>query len=181
VTEIRFHGRGGQGVVTAAELLAVAAFYEGLHAQAIPSFGSERTGAPVVAYCRISGQPIRSHDPVLHPDVVVVGDATLLHLPEVLAGLTADDYLVLNATAPAAALASRFASDHVVAVPATRIALEHLGRPLPHAALLGSLAALTGVVSVASLVRAFEERFPPELARGNIACALAAAEAMTGA
>jgi pyruvate ferredoxin oxidoreductase gamma subunit len=181
MTEIRFHGRGGHGVVTAAELLAMAAFHDGLHAQAIPSFGSERTGAPVVAYCRIAEQPIRSHDPVVHPDVVVVGDATLLHLPEVLTGLTRDGYLVLNAAVPSAHLSGHFADHHVIAVPGTRIALEHLGRPLPHAALLGSLAVETGIVSLAALVRAIEERFPPELAAGNVACALAAAEARADA
>ena len=76
--EVRFHGRGGQGVVTAAELLSLAAFDQGEHAQAIPSFGSERTGAPVVAYCRISDRPIRSHDPITTPDAVVVQDPTML-------------------------------------------------------------------------------------------------------
>jgi pyruvate ferredoxin oxidoreductase gamma subunit len=176
MTEVRFHGRGGHGVVTAAELLAVAAFHDGLHAQAIPSFGSERTGAPVVAYCRTSNHPIRSHDPVLHPDAVVVGDATLLHLPDVLTGLTRSSYLVLNAVAAPDGLAEHFDEGHLLVVPANRIALEHLGRPLPQAALLGALAVLTGVVTVPSLKRALDERFPHDVAQANIACVVAATE-----
>lgn len=181
MTEVRFHGRGGHGVVTAAELLAVAAFHDGRHAQAIPSFGSERTGAPVVAYCRTSDRPIRSHDPVLHPDAVVVGDATLLHLPDVLAGLGRSSFLVLNALAVPDGLADHFEQSHVLAVPANRIALEHLGRPLPHAALLGSLAVLTGVVTMPSLLQAFEDRFAPEVAQANAACAVAATEVLARA
>src|SRR6188472_2566297 len=77
--QIRIHGRGGQGVVTAAELLSVAAFLEGEHAQAFPSFGSERTGAPVVAFCRIDDRDIRVREPILAPDVLIVQDPTLLH------------------------------------------------------------------------------------------------------
>ncbi|HWV86829.1 MAG TPA: 2-oxoacid:acceptor oxidoreductase family protein, partial [Capillimicrobium sp.] len=77
--QVRLHGRGGQGVVTSAELLAAAAFADGRHPQAFPSFGSERSGAPVVAYCRIDDRPIRSHEPIAEPDVVVVQDPTLLH------------------------------------------------------------------------------------------------------
>ena len=85
--QVRIHGRGGQGAVTAAEMLSVAAFDEGRHAQAFPSFGSERTGRPVVAFCRIDDQPIRSHDPVTAPDAVIVQDPTLLHLVPVFDGL----------------------------------------------------------------------------------------------
>ena len=77
--QVRFHGRGGQGVVTSAELLAVAAFIDGRHAQAFPSFGSERTGAPVQSFCRIDDAPIRAHEPILLPDVLVIQDPTLLH------------------------------------------------------------------------------------------------------
>ena len=76
---VRIHGRGGQGVVTAAELLSVAAFDEGRHAQAFPTFGSERTGAPVVSFCRIDDRPIRLREPITHPDAVIVQDPTLLH------------------------------------------------------------------------------------------------------
>src|SRR5690242_21681029 len=94
--QIRVHGRGGQGVVTAAELLSVAAFAEGRHAQAFPSFGSERTGAPVVAFCRLDDRPIRLREPVLEPDAVIVQDATLLRQVDVLNGLSDDGYLLVN-------------------------------------------------------------------------------------
>ena len=85
--QIRFHGRGGQGVVTAAEMLSVAAFAEGKFAQAFPSFGSERTGAPVVSFCRIDDQPIRSREPVIKPDALIVQDMTLIHQVDIFAGL----------------------------------------------------------------------------------------------
>src|SRR5215831_15822692 len=94
--EIRIHGRGGQGVVTAAELLSVAAFDEGRHSQAFPSFGSERTGAPVVAFGRFSDAPIRTREPVAEPDALIVQDPTLLHQVDLFAGLGADGYALIN-------------------------------------------------------------------------------------
>jgi pyruvate ferredoxin oxidoreductase gamma subunit len=95
---VRFHGRGGQGVVTAAELLAAAAFREDRHAQAFPSFGSERMGAPVLSFCRIDDKPIRTREPVTEPDAVLVQDPTLLHQGDVFAGLAPDGYVLINAT-----------------------------------------------------------------------------------
>ncbi len=162
---VRFHGRGGQGVVTAAELLATAAFAEGRHAQAFPSFGSERTGAPVVAYCRIDDRPIRTHEPIAVPDAVVVADPTVTVQVDVLDGLRPGGYLLINSAQPAA---------RAVTVPATELAVRHVGRPKPNAALLGGFAALTGVVSLDSVLAAIEERFPPRLAEGNRAAARAA-------
>jgi pyruvate ferredoxin oxidoreductase gamma subunit len=96
VFEVRIHGRGGQGVVTAAELLSVAAFDEGRHAQAFPSFGSERTGAPVVSFCRISDAPIRTREPVAEPDALIVQDPTLLHQVDLFAGLGPGAYALIN-------------------------------------------------------------------------------------
>ena len=96
--QVRFHGRGGQGVVTAAELLASAAFSEGRYAQAFPSFGSERMGAPVMSFCRIDDKPIRTREPVTEPDALVIQDPTLLHQADVFAGLTPDGYVLINAT-----------------------------------------------------------------------------------
>src|SRR3954469_17150802 len=93
--QVRFHGRGGQGVVTAAELLSVAAFLDGLHAQAFPSFGSERTGAPVMAFCRVGDAPIRTREPIVDPDALVIQDPTLLHVPGVFAGF-ADGPVLVN-------------------------------------------------------------------------------------
>jgi pyruvate ferredoxin oxidoreductase gamma subunit len=90
MSQVRFHGRGGQGVVTAAELLASAAFSEDRYAQAFPSFGSERMGAPVMSFCRIDDKPIRTHEPVAEPDALLIQDPTLLHQADLFAGLTAD-------------------------------------------------------------------------------------------
>src|ERR1035437_9618595 len=94
--EIRIHGRGGQGVVTAAELLSIAAFREGRHAQAFPSFGSERTGAPVLAFCRIDEKPIRSREPIALPDALIIQDPTWLHMQGIFNCLRSDGYLLIN-------------------------------------------------------------------------------------
>jgi len=179
VFQVRIHGRGGQGVVTAAELLSVAAFAEGRHAQAFPSFGSERTGAPVVAFCRISDTAIRVREPVMTPDALIVQDETLLHQVDVFSGLMPEGYVLINSTRTFKELglydvtvgrpAHRF-----VTVPATDLALEHLGRPVPNAVLLGAFAALTGMVTLASVTDAIRDRFSGRLADGNCAAATAA-------
>jgi len=96
--QIRIHGRGGQGVVTAAEMLSIAAFREGKYAQAFPSFGSERTGAPVVAFCRIDESEIRLREPVMQPDALIIQDPTLLHQVEVFAGLAPGGTILINTT-----------------------------------------------------------------------------------
>ncbi|MGC4112083.1 MAG: 2-oxoacid:acceptor oxidoreductase family protein [Nocardioides sp.] len=171
VTEIRFHGRGGQGVVTAAELLSAAAFDQGLSAQAIPSFGSERTGAPVVAYCRVAAHPIRSHDPVVSPDVVVVQDPTMLHIAGVLDGLAPQGLLVVNSGRSPRELGLERLPGRVVTVPASELARERLGRPLPNTALLGALVALTSVVSLHDLQSAIQERFHGAAGAQNAALA----------
>jgi len=147
--EIRFHGRGGQGAVSAAALLALAAFEDGFEAQAFPRFGSERRGAPLEAYVRISSLPIRAHNQVYSPDAVVIQDSTLLHSEPVLQGLKADGWIILNSEQPpadSAATALRW-----IVVPATRISEQLLGRPLPNTVLLGALAAATGWVGLKAL------------------------------
>ena len=176
--EVRFHGRGGQGVVTAAELLSVAAFIEDRHAQAFPSFGSERTGAPVVAFCRIARRPIRSHDPIAHPGALVVQDPTLLHQVDLFSGVGPDAYILINTTRGLAELgldefAGRFRADRLLTVAAGEIAREHTGRTLPNAALLGGFAALTGAVSIGSVEAAVRRRFKGASADGNAAAARA--------
>ncbi|MEV0804366.1 2-oxoacid:acceptor oxidoreductase family protein [Kribbella sp. NPDC050281] len=172
--EVRIHGRGGQGVVTTAELLSVAAFTDGRQAQAFPTFGSERTGAPVVGFCRIADRPIRTHEPIAAPDAVVIQDATLLHQVDVFDGLGTDGYLLVNTSQSLAELGletyvRRFRPDRVLTVPATEQALTHLGRPLPGAALLGAFAALTGQVRLESVMSAVEDRFAGAIAIGNVA------------
>jgi pyruvate ferredoxin oxidoreductase gamma subunit len=179
VFAVRIHGRGGQGAVTAAELLSVAAFDEGRHAQAFPSFGSERTGAPVVAFCRIDDRPIRLREPVTDPDALIVQDPTLLHQVNLFAGLANHGYLLVNTSRDLEALGLEEVVDglppgHVATVPATEIARAHLGRPLPNAALLGAFAALTGVVSLGAVCDAIRARFAAEVGRQNALAAEAA-------
>ena len=177
MVDVRIHGRGGQGVVTTAEVLALACFVEGRHAQALPSFGSERTGAPVAAFVRVSDRPIRSHDPVEAPDVVVVQDATLLTLPSVLAGLRPGGRLLVNTQRglPAAVLAATTGCT-VTTVPASAIATRCVGRDVPGPALLGALAAVTDVVLVDSVIAAVQDRLAGRSTAGNVAAVTEAFE-----
>ena len=179
MTEIRIHGRGGQGVVTAADLMAYAAFADGHHAQAFPSFGSERTGAPVVSYCRIMDKEIRSREPILEPDVVIVQDPTLLAVMDPFSGLKSDGYALVNSTKTATELGlqeleERLLKGHFVSMPATDIALEKLGRPMPNAVLLGGLAGLTGMVKLESVANAIRDKFKGKVGDANVEAATAA-------
>jgi len=179
--QIRIHGRGGQGVVTGAEMLSVAAFLEGRHAQAFPSFGSERMGAPVVAFCRIADKEIRLREPILEPDCLIVQDPTLFKVIDVFAGLRPDGYLLVNTNKTFADLhiekiAAALPKGHAVIVPATELALKHVGRPLPNAALLGAFAALTNLVQLDSVTHAIGEAFPGKIGAANIAAAAEAHE-----
>ena len=177
--QIRIHGRGGQGVVTAAELLSIAAFAQGRHAQAFPSFGSERTGAPVVAFCRIAGREIRLREPILAPDVLIVQDPTLLHQVDVFQGLQPEGYVLINSQRDFHALgladiAQRNA--HWCSVPATEIAIRHLGRPLPNAVMLGGFAALSSLITLAAVAHAIRHKFSAKVAEANVAAATEAFE-----
>jgi pyruvate ferredoxin oxidoreductase gamma subunit len=185
VFQIRIHGRGGQGVVTAAELLSVAVFAEGRHAQAFPSFGSERTGAPVVAFCRLDDRPIRLREPVLDPDAVIVQDPTLLRQVDVLNGLRSQGYLLVNTSGTLdelglAGFAASLPEGHAVVVPATHLARTHVGRPVPNAALLGAFAALTGLMSIDSVTAAIATRFHGPVSTGNVDAARAAYDYVIG-
>lgn len=184
--QVRFHGRGGQGVVTAAELLSVAAFLEQRHAQAFPSFGSERTGAPVVSFCRIDDKEIRLREPVLDPDALIVQDSTLFKAIDVFQGLKPNGYLLVNSNRSLSELhldsvASRLPAGHALTVPASEIALKHIGRPLPNAALLGAFAALAGLIHLGSVTAAIRDAFPEKIAAANIAAASAAHDAVARA
>lgn len=181
MVEIRIHGRGGQGVVTAADMLAMAAFAEGHYAQAFPSFGSERTGAPVVSYCRISDTPVRTREPVIDPDLVIVQDPTLLSVIDVFSGLSADGYVLVNSSKTPEELGieeivQTHAPGHVLMVPASDIAKEHVGRPLPNAALLGAIAAQTDLLQLDSVRGAIHQRFKGKVGDGNARAAQAAYE-----
>jgi pyruvate ferredoxin oxidoreductase gamma subunit len=170
--QVRIHGRGGQGVVSAAEMLSIAAFEQGLEAQAFPSFGSERTGAPVVAFCRISDRAIRTRDPIARPDAVVVADPTLLHQVDVFGGLAEDGYALINtgrgfADLGLAELAERLDPAHQLSLGAGQIAREELGRPMPNSALLAGLSALTRIVTLRSILAAIDLKFEEPTARAN--------------
>ncbi len=179
--QIRIHGRGGQGVVTAAEMLSIAAFEQGRHAQAFPSFGSERTGAPVVAFCRIDEHEIRLREPILAPDVLIVQDSTLLHQVDVFQGLQPDGYVLINSKRSFHALGladieQRFREERLITVPASEIALRHVGRPLPNAALLGGFAALSGLITLDAVAHAIRAKFSGKVAEANVAAAKEAFE-----
>ncbi len=178
--QVRIHGRGGQGVVTAAEMLSIAAFRQGKHAQAFPSFGSERTGAPVVAYCRIDDKEIRVREPILAPDALIIQDPTLLHQVDLFSGLTLRGTIVLNTTRTfeALGLGELVQKYRTYTVGATELALKHVGRPVPNAALLGAFAAVAGIVSLEAVCAAIGEKFSAKLAQANIAATTAAYEAM---
>jgi pyruvate ferredoxin oxidoreductase gamma subunit len=176
IFQVRIHGRGGQGVVTAAELLSVAAFEGGYHAQAFPSFGSERTGAPVVSFCRIDDNEIRNREPIAEPDALIIQDPTLLHQVALFDGLTPDGYVLINTARSFADLGidELALPGRRLTLPATDFAREHLGRPLPNAVLLGGLSAISGVVPLEAVAAAIGRKFKGKLADCNIAAATAA-------
>ena len=174
--ELRIHGRGGQGVVTAAEMLSVAAFAEGRYAQAFPSFGSERTGAPVVAFCRIDDKEIRLREPIMEPDAIIIQDPTLLHQIDVFAGLKQDGYVLFNTNRSFDALGlSDFVSGRppgrLCTLPATEIGLKHIGRPIPNVSLLAGFAALSNLICLESVIKAISEKLSGKMVDGNIAAA----------
>jgi pyruvate ferredoxin oxidoreductase gamma subunit len=179
--QVRIHGRGGQGVVTGAEMLSIAAFLEGRHAQAFPSFGSERTGAPVVAFCRIADKEIRLREPIMQPDALIIQDATLLHQVDVFAGLRPEGYVVINTQRSFEALGledlvKKMRPERLISVPATELAFKHVGRAVPNVPLLGAFAAASGLISLDSVASAIRDKFSGKVADGNIAAATEAYE-----
>jgi pyruvate ferredoxin oxidoreductase gamma subunit len=158
--EIRFHGRGGQGSVTCAELLALAAIGEGKYAQAFPSFGPERRGAPVVAFCRINEQPIKIRANIYEPDIVVVLDSTLLRLVNVAAGLKQNGLVVTTSQeTPEKVRELLGVKNRLAVVDATKIAMEILGVPITNTTMLGSLVKASGIVKKESFIPPFKDRF----------------------
>jgi pyruvate ferredoxin oxidoreductase gamma subunit len=160
-------------------MLSLAAFDEGRYAQAFPSFGSERMGAPVVAFCRIDDHEIRTREPVMEPDALIVQDATLLHQVDVFGGLKPEGFILINTAKSFEGLGlgdfiGDFHSDHLFTVPASDLAREHTGRAVANAALLGGFAALAGLISLDAVERAIRERFAGVVAEGNVAAAKAA-------
>jgi pyruvate ferredoxin oxidoreductase gamma subunit len=162
ITEFRWHGRGGQGVVTSNQMLGKAALAEGNYIQAFPEFGPERTGAPVRAFLRISKQPIQVYAQVYDPDVVVCIDPTLLEVVDVTEGLKKEGTLVINSSKEPQAIRDRFGftGGKVVTVDASKIAMEVMGRPFYNMPTMAAAVKVTGVVAVETVIGEVLERYP---------------------
>jgi pyruvate ferredoxin oxidoreductase gamma subunit len=173
--EIRIHGRGGQGNVMAAYILAQAACECGKFAQAFPSFGPERRGAPVTAFVRIADAPIRRHCQVAHPALLVLQDHALLHSSGVTEGLLPRGGILIN-WSKQAGTPTAINGHQILTVPAARLALEFLGRPLPNTALLAALVTVTGILPLEALERAVARRFQDQILERNLRLMRAAAE-----
>lgn len=170
--EIRFHGRGGQGAVTAANLLVASALIEGKYGQAFPFFGAERRGAPVLAFARISDKPIRIHSEIKEPDVVVVFDPSLIEIVDVLKGLKPNGKIIINSPEPV----KLDDSYETYYVDATRIALKYglvlAGWPLINTAMLGAIIGVLRVISIESVVKAIKSNWSGKLAELNANAAI---------
>lgn len=164
--EMRFHGRGGQGAVTSAELVAQAAIDSGKYATAFPSFGPERRGAPVVAFARVADEPIRVRAKVYNPNVVIVLDPSLLDIAKPTEGLVPDGILVINTTEDEKTVRDQLSyQGRLALVDAMKIAREVIGLPITNTTMVGALVRGTEVLSVASLEEPFKRRFGKIAAR----------------
>lgn len=168
--EIRLHGRGGQGVVTAAQILAYAAFLDGKFSQAFPTFGSERMGAPVASFVRIDKERIRLRSQIYEPDIVIVQDPTLIGTVDMWSGLKEGGLIIVNTKKMPEELGidKKFC---VRTIPATSIALETFRRPIPNTVILGAFAGITGEISMGAVKKAIEGRFEGHIAELNIIAA----------
>lgn len=157
--EIRFHGRGGQGAVTSAELSAQAAISQGLYAQAFPSFGPERRGAPVQAYLRISNEPIRLRTKIINPDIVVILDSSLVKSGEPLKGLKEGGLVVINTNMDEENIRRIFSGFKVAYVDALKIAREEIGAPITNTTMLGALIRASEIFPLGALEEPIKEKF----------------------
>ena len=173
--EVRIHGRGGQGNVVAAYLLATAAIDEGHFGQAFPAFGAERRGAPVVAFVRIAERTLRRHNQVLQPDFLIIQDRALLKVPGVLDGLCPSGGILVNSSLDAATLSEQIGRP-VMTLPATQLAKTHLGKPVPNTALLSAFLALTQMLPMSSLAGALGQKFKGDILERNLRLIEAAAQ-----
>jgi len=169
--QIRIHGRGGQGVVTAAELIAIAAFSDGKIAQAFPSFGVERTGAPIESFTRIDDKEIRIREHIYHPDVLIILDPSLLSSVDVAAGCGDKTLVIINTTKNKNELKINLPEKNIYTVNATDIALKTTGKNIVNTIILGTFAKATGLVTLEGLKKAIEQKFgnkSKELVEKNI-------------
>ncbi len=172
--EVRFHGRGGQGVVTAADILAVAAFKEGYWTLSFPMFGAEKRGTPVVSYLRISDKPIVERDEIYHPDYVVVLDPTVIGPVKVEAGIKQNGMIIANYPKSAEELRkehfSSLNSVKIITLNATKMAIDILGRPITNTAMVGAFAGVTKLIKLQTLKETIFEWFEEkgeEIAKKN--------------
>ncbi len=170
LTEVRWHGRGGQGTVTAAKLLAESAISKGLHVQAFPEYGPERMGAPLRAFNRVSDDPITLHCQVTNPKIVVVVDPTLIGAVDIAEGTDENAVFLINTHETPEEIKSRlgFTTQKVYCVPATRISTKQLGRPMPNTPLLGALAKISGIFDLEGLIADVEENFGKKFSSGVV-------------
>ncbi len=175
MTEIRWHGRGGQGAKTAATMVAEAALQEGKYSQGFPEYGPERMGAPIRGYTRIAASPIRLHCPITAPDVVVILDATLIGADDLADGLKPDGAIIVNTPDSPAAMRAKLGVAHgkVYTLDATKIAIETIGRPIPNTPMIGALIRVSGAMQLETLFHDIEKKFLKKLGQrvvdGNIA------------
>lgn len=173
--EIRWHGRGGQGTVTAAKVLADACLSGGRFVQAFPEYGPERSGAPLRAYNRVSGKELRMHCPVLHPNVVAIADATLLDGVDVAEGAKEDTIFIVNTSKEPSEIRAKLnlmPKQKVCTVDATKIALDCFGRAMPNSPMLGAVSRITGIVGLDALLedvrKSFGKKFSQKVIDGNL-------------
>lgn len=176
--ELRIHGRGGQGSVTAAELIAVAAFEGGVYSQAFPAFGVERRGAPVQAFVRFSDEKIRLRSQVYEPDYIIVQDSTLIKDVDVFGGMKKGGIAIVNTEKSITAAVPEGVK--LIAIDATKIALEILGVPITNTTLMGAFAAATGEIELPALEKALRARFPGSLGEKNVKAAVHAYNLVRG-
>jgi len=177
--ELRIHGRGGQGSVTAAELIAVAAFEGGVYSQAFPAFGVERRGAPVQAFVRFNDKKIRLRGQIYEPDYIIVQDSTLIHDVNVFLGVKKGGIVIVNTEKKPDFKVPEGVK--LITIDATSIALKTLGLPITNTTLMGAFAAATGEIQFGALENALKHRFPGEMATRNIAAAKTAFDFVKGA
>ncbi|MFO7899671.1 MAG: 2-oxoacid:acceptor oxidoreductase family protein [Planctomycetota bacterium] len=174
MTEIRWHGRGGQGAKTAAQLVAQVAMKEGKSSQGFPEYGPERMGAPIRGYTRLSEGAVRLHCPIEHPDVVVILDETLLGMPALIDGVTDETVFVVNSESDPAEVRAKLGIEKgaVMCVPATKIAIDEIGRPIPNTPMIGALIKATGCIQLDSakenVKKKFLKKFGERVVQGNI-------------
>jgi len=177
--EIRIHGRGGQGSVTMAELLAEAAYYSGKESQAFPNFGVERRGAPVTAYVRIDNKPIRLRSQVYSPDYIIIQDASLIGGVDVFAGAKKGTVVLINTVKPASFFKVP-SGVKIKTIAAADMALEIIGKPIINTILLGVFARLSGLIKMGAVEKAISGRFEGEVAEKNVAAAKKGFEVVGG-